>query len=120
MLARAPPRRICGCRLRSDPLRSAVCRCSLVASSAGLGASHTTRALGQAKEPRARPMRSGNPLGDHAQRAITLALIFEPVLANEHIVGASAPLTHQGCSGLRHEGGVKRPAASLELAGEGL
>src|ERR1700752_1343745 len=120
MAARAPPRTICGCRSHSEPSRSAVGRCGLTSPSVGLGASHTTRALGQAKEPRARPMRSGNPLGDHAQRAITLALIFEPVLANEHIVGASAPLTHQSCSGLRHESGVKRTAASLELAGEGL
>src|SRR6516162_179023 len=50
--------------------------------------------LGQAKEARARPMRSGDPLGDHGQRAILLALILEPVLAHEDGVGVSAPLAH--------------------------
>ena len=65
-------------------------------------------------------MRSGNPLGDHAQRAITLALIFEPVLANEDGMGMCAPLAHQGRAGLEGETGVERTVASLELASEGL
>src|SRR5215469_18344394 len=54
----------------------------LTSSSAGLGAHRSTRSLGQAKEPRARPMRPGDLLGDHGQRAVALAVIFEPVLAN--------------------------------------
>ena len=28
----------------------------------------------------------GNPLGDHGQRAIALAVIFEPVLADEELL----------------------------------
>ena len=43
---------------------------------------------------RTRPMRPGDPLGDHRQRAIVLALIVEPVIVNEHGVGVPAPLTH--------------------------
>jgi hypothetical protein len=46
--------------------------------------------LSQAKEPRARPMRPGDPFGDHRQRATMLALILEPVLANEDGVGVPA------------------------------
>src|SRR5215831_12501816 len=65
-------------------------------------------------------MRSGNPLGDYRQRAIMLALILEPVLANEHRVGVSAPLTHQHRAGLRHETGVEGRAAFLELFGQAL
>ena len=34
-------------------------------------------------------MRSGDLLGNHGQRAITLALIFEPVLTDEDGVGVS-------------------------------
>jgi hypothetical protein len=66
----------------------------LTASSTGLSAGQNTRTLGQAKEPWTRPMRPGDPLGDHRQRAIVLALIVEPVIANEHGVGVPAPLTH--------------------------
>jgi hypothetical protein len=91
---RGPPRRICGCRPHSEPLYSAECCCRLTASSAGVGADQSTCPLGQAKEPRARPMRSGNPFGNHRQRAIMPAVIFEPVLTNQHSVGVSAPLAH--------------------------
>src|SRR6516165_4727685 len=65
-------------------------------------------------------MRPRNPLGDHGQRAITLPLIFEPVLANEDAVGVSAPLTHQCRAGLQYDIGIERRSASLELSGEGL
>ena len=65
-------------------------------------------------------MRSGNPLGDHGQRAITLPLIFEPVLANEDAVGVSAPLTHQCRTGLQHDTWIEGRAVSVELSGEGL
>jgi hypothetical protein len=34
----------------------------------------------------------GDPLGNHGQRSITLALVFEPVLAREDGMGVSAPL----------------------------
>ena len=65
-------------------------------------------------------MRPGNPLGDHGQRAITLPLIFKPVLANKDGVGVSAPLTHQCRAGLQHETGIKGRAISVELSSEGL
>ena len=41
-----------------------------------------------------RPMRPGDPLGNHLERAIMLAFIFEPVLTHEDSVGVSAPLAH--------------------------
>jgi hypothetical protein len=46
-----------------------------------LDTDQSARSLGQAKEARARPMRPGDPFGDHGQRAIMPALIVEPVLA---------------------------------------
>jgi hypothetical protein len=82
----------CGDRAANLELR--VCRWSLTELSAGLGANQSTRPLGQTKEPWARPMRSGDPLGNHGQRAIMPAFIFEPVLTHEHSVGVSAPLAH--------------------------
>src|SRR5215469_14277693 len=106
---------ICGCRSHSAPLRAVGCY-RVTASSTGLSAGQTT-SLGQAKKPWARPMRPGDPLGDHRQRAMMLALIFEPVFANQHGVGVSAPLTHQYRAGLRHDTGVKRHAAFVELFG---
>ena len=60
-------------------------------------------------------MRSGDPLGNHGQRAIILALIFEPVFANQYGVGVSMPLTHQHRAALRHDTGVEGRAALLEL-----
>jgi hypothetical protein len=80
------------CRSRCELLRSAVRRCSLTASSGALGADQSTRPLGQAKEPRTRPMRPGDLLGDGGQRGKVLAVIFEPVLTNEDGVGLSVPL----------------------------
>src|SRR6516225_5092070 len=65
-------------------------------------------------------MRPGNPLGDHAQRTITLALILEPVLPNDDGVSVSAPLAHQCRTGLRHDTGIEGRAASLELSGQSL
>src|SRR5215469_6796811 len=65
-----------------------------------------TRSLSQAKEPPARPMHPGDLLGDHGQRAIALAVIFEPVLANQLGVGVSAPLSHQHRAGLQPDPGV--------------
>ena len=65
-------------------------------------------------------MRPGNPLGDHGQRTITLALILEPVLANDDGVSVSAPLAHQCRTGLQHDTGIERRAASLELSGQSL
>src|SRR5262245_63237258 len=60
--ARAPPRKICGCRSRSGPFPSDECCSSPVVSLIGLrlGAERDTRSYGQTKEPRARPMRSGD------------------------------------------------------------
>jgi hypothetical protein len=58
----------------------------------------------------------GNPLGDHGQRAIALAVIFEPVLADEDGMGVSAPPPHQARAGLQHAAGVERTSALLELS----
>src|SRR5262249_58331076 len=95
-----------GYRSRSEPVRSASCRGSLVASSAGLGAPQSTRSLGQTKEPRTRPMGLSNPLGNCRERSIAPALVLEPVLANEHLVRMSAPLAHQRRAGLEGEAGI--------------
>src|SRR5215471_14607377 len=110
---------ICGCRSRNELVRAAR-RGRLTASSPGLYADHTTGSFVKAKEAWARPMRSGDPLGDHGQRAIMLALIFEPIFANQDRVGASAPLTHQSCAGLRHDAGSEGSTGFLELSGQGL
>jgi len=69
-------------------------RRSVTSSLTGPGADAGSGALGQAKEARARPMRPGDPFGDYCQRAITLALIFEPFLSNQDDVSAPPPLTH--------------------------
>ena len=58
----------------------------------------------------------GNTLGDHGQRAIALALIFEPVLADEDGMGVSVPPPHQARAGLRRAAGVERTSALLELS----
>src|SRR5467141_3098489 len=57
----------------------------------------------------------GDPFGDHGQRAIALAVIFEPVLADEDGMGTSAPPPHQARAGLQHAAGVERTSALLEL-----
>jgi hypothetical protein len=49
-----------------------------------------------------------------------LALIFEPVLANEDGVGVSAPLAHQCRACPQHDTGIGGPAALLELSGQRL
>ena len=36
----------------------------------------------------------GDPLGNHCERAIMLAFIFEPIFTNDDGVGVSAPLAH--------------------------
>ena len=58
----------------------------------------------------------GDPLGDHGQRAIALAVIFEPVLADEDGMGMSAPPPHQARAGLQHAAGVERTSPFLELS----
>src|ERR1700730_12043943 len=55
----------------------------------------------------------GDPLSNHGQRPIPLALVFEPVLAHEDSMGASAPLPHQGRAGLQRSAGVERTSAPL-------
>ena len=65
-------------------------------------------------------MRSGNPFGDYGQRAITLALIFKPVLANEDGVRVPAPLAHEGRAGLQDNAAVDSASAPLPICGEGL
>jgi len=57
----------------------------------------------------------GDPLGNHGQRAIALAVVFEPVLACEDGMGVSAPLPHQGRAGLHHNVGIEGTSAFLEL-----
>src|SRR5215472_14115328 len=65
-------------------------------------------------------MRSGNPFGDHAQRAIMLALIFKPVLANENGVEMPAPPTDQSRADFRDERGIEGPALLRKFSGQGL
>jgi hypothetical protein len=62
----------------------------------------------------------GDPLGNHGQRPIPLAVVFEPVLAHEDGIGVSAPLPHQGRAGLQHSAGIKRTSAFLELSRQNL
>jgi hypothetical protein len=57
----------------------------------------------------------GDPLGNHGQRPIALAVVFEPVLAREDGMSVSAPLPHQGRAGLRHNVGIEGTSAFLEL-----
>src|SRR5260370_38104339 len=73
------------------------------------------RLSAQAKDRGTRPMCPGDPLGNHGQRPIALAVVFEPVLAREDGMGVSAPLTHQGRAGLRHNVGTEGTSAFLEL-----
>src|ERR1700738_3943400 len=61
-------------------------------------------------------MRPGNPLGDHRQRAIALAVIFDPVLAYQDGMGVSAPPPHQARAGLQHAAGLEGTSAFLELS----
>ena len=62
----------------------------------------------------------GDPLGNHRQRPIALALVFEPVLAHEDGMGLTAPLPHQGRAGLQRSAGVERTSAFLELSRQNL
>ena len=57
----------------------------------------------------------GDLLGNHGQRPIALAVVFEPLLAHEDGMGVAAPLAHQGRAGLQHSAGVERTSAFLEL-----
>ena len=57
----------------------------------------------------------GDPLGNHGQRSIALALVFEPVLAHEDGMGVSTPLPHQHRAGLQHNVGIEGTSAFLEL-----
>ena len=79
-----------------------------------------TRSLAETKEPGTRPMCPGDPLGNHGQRPIALALVFEPVLAHEDGMGASSPLPHQGRPGLQHYVGIERTSAFLEFSCQNL
>jgi hypothetical protein len=58
----------------------------------------------------------GDPLGDHGERPIALAVVFEPVLAHEDGMGVPAPLPHQGRAGLQRSAGIERTSAFLELS----
>src|ERR1700680_1277101 len=73
------------------------------------------RSLAETKEPGTRPMCPGDPLGNHGQRPIALAVVFEPLLAHEDGMGVTAPLAHQGRAGLQHSAGVERTNAFVEL-----
>ena len=64
-------------------------------------------------------MRSGNPLGNHRQRPVTLPLVLKPILAHEDGVSVSAPLAHQSRAGLQDDAGVDRASATLRRCGEG-
>ena len=65
-------------------------------------------------------MYPGDLLGNHRQRPIASALVFEPVLAHEDRVGVSAPLPHQRRAGLQHYGGIERKSAFLEFPRQNL
>ena len=65
-------------------------------------------------------MRPGNPLGDYAQRAITLPVILKPAFTNEDGVGVSTPLTDQCRAGLQHNGGIEGRAARFALSAQDL
>src|ERR1700730_13717491 len=75
-----------------------------------------TRSLAETKEPWPRPMCPGDPLGNHSERPIPLAIVFEPVLAHEDGMGLSAPLPHQGRAALQRSAGMERTSAFLELS----
>ena len=62
----------------------------------------------------------GDPLGNHSERPIPLAIVFEPVLEHEDGMGVPAPLPHQGCAGLQRSAGVERTSAFLELSRQNL
>src|SRR3984893_9159118 len=74
-----------------------------------------TRSLAETKEPWPRPMCPGDPLGNHSERPIPLAIVFEPFLAHEDGMGLSAPLPHQGRAALQRSTGMERTSAFLEL-----
>ena len=60
-----------------------------------------------------------DPLGNHGQRPVALA-VFEPILAHEDGVGLTAPLPHQSRAGFQHSAGVERTSAFLELSRQNL
>ena len=65
-------------------------------------------------------MCAGDPRGNHSQRPIALALVFEPILAHKDGMGAPAPLPHQRLACLQYDTGIERTSAFLELSREGL
>src|SRR4029077_13208944 len=62
----------------------------------------------------------GDLLGNHGQRAIALALVFEPILAHKNGMGVPAPLAHQARAGLQHHAVIEGTSAFLKLSREGL
>src|ERR1700745_838680 len=82
---------------------------------ASLGKLGCTGPLAHAKEPGTRPVCPGDLLGDHGQRPIALALVFEPVLAREDGMSVSAPLPYQGRASLQRHAWVERTNALLEV-----
>ena len=58
----------------------------------------------------------GDLLGNHAQRAIVLAVVFEPALAYEDGMGVPAPLPNQGRTGLQHDTGTEGTRVFLEFS----
>jgi len=65
-------------------------------------------------------MRPGDPFGNHRQRPVALALVFEPALAYENSVRAATPLPHQGRAGFQDDAGVERVSPLLQRSSEGL
>src|ERR1700751_6422708 len=65
-------------------------------------------------------MRAGDPLGDYAQRAIGLPLIFKPVVANEDGVGVATPLTDQCRARFERGAQIGGRAALFALSGQSL
>src|ERR1700739_949425 len=64
-----------------------------------------------------RLIRSANSEADRQARPLVInaSVEFEPVLAHENGMGVTAPLPHQGRTGLQHDAGVERTSAFRDL-----
>ena len=56
-------------------------------------------------------MRPGDPLRDNRQGAIAVTLVLEAVFMDEDSMCVSAPLAHQGRTGLQHDTGMNGQSA---------
>src|SRR6516164_5677063 len=56
-----------------------------------------TTGVAQPEETRSRPVRTGDLLGDLAQRRIVRTRVFEAVFSDRDRVSAAMPLPHEAC-----------------------